>query len=90
MFERYWELKLFLENESVSNYTILTYYDQVVVEIQEFENQVSGKYLVTIHKWKQKHNYFEKLGVNTKKIWEEWQITAPLIVASKWPKTDVT
>ena len=50
MFERYWELKLFLESEGVSSYTILTYYDQVVVEIQEFENQVSGKYLVTIHK----------------------------------------
>ena len=50
MFERYWELELFIENESVSNYTILAYYDQVVVEIKEFENQVSGKYLVTIHK----------------------------------------
>ena len=53
MFERYWELKLFLENESVSNYTILTYYDQVVVEIKEFENQVSRKYLVTIEKHKE-------------------------------------
>ena len=52
MFERYWELELFLENESVSNYTILTYYDQVVVEIKQFENQVSGKYLVTIKKTK--------------------------------------
>ena len=52
MFERYWELKLFLESESVSNYTILTYYDQVVVEIKQFENQVSGKYLVTIKKTK--------------------------------------
>ena len=50
MFERYWELKLFLESESVSSYTILTYYDQVVVEIKQFENQVSGKYLVTIEK----------------------------------------
>ena len=55
MFERYWELKLFLENESVSNYTKLTYYDQVVVEIKEFENQVSGKYLVTIEKHKNKN-----------------------------------
>ena len=52
MFERYWELKLFLESESVSSYTILTYYDQVVVEIKQFENQVSGKYLVTIKKTK--------------------------------------
>ena len=55
----------------VSNYTILTYYDQVVVEIQEFEDQVSGKYLVTIEKHKNKKKYFEKLGVNTKEIWEE-------------------
>ena len=69
MFERYWELELFLENESVSNYTTLTYYDQVVVEIKEFENQVSGKCLVTIEKLKEK--YFEKLDVNTKEIWEE-------------------
>ena len=50
MFERYWELKLFLESESVSNYTMLTYYDQVVVEVKQFENQVSGKCLVTIEK----------------------------------------
>ena len=68
MFGRYWELELFLENESVSNYTTLTYYDQVVVEIKEFENQVSGKYLVTIEN---KEKYFDKLGVNTKEIWEE-------------------